>query len=161
MISTNTRQTLRHRLRKTALVVAGLLVAATSMVVATPAQQASAAGCRHYDTTAWWWNVAPPPRSNEPQDSRTWYYADTKTPTSSSTCNDVNLRRSSIAMAATGENPTCAAFRIRFYPGTSYSYARGEQLVCTGIGDAVLYRVPNGTPYRVEATNYVQFHIYD
>ena|SRR5688572_15302454 len=153
-------QNLRRKLQKATLVVAGLLIAATSMVVATPTQQASAAGCRHYDTTAWWWNVAP----SASGDSRTWYYGDkVYVPYSSqSSCNDINLRRSSIRQAATDYSPVCSAFRVRYYPGESRSYTSGETLACTGIGDAVIASgASGGRPYRVETTNYVSFHIYD
>lgn len=153
-------KTIQNTSRRMTLVIAAITVTLVSVVAVLPAQQASALGCRHYDGEAWWWNYVPPAY---PGDRDRYYGLSTTVPYSSqSGCNDINLRRSSVKQVATLE-PTCATFRVRYYPpnGTSFS---PEKTVCNDGGpeEVVLaYGVPGGRPYRVEATYYVRYHIYD
>lgn len=160
MIRAQIYKTMQNVSRRSTALLAALAIAVVSVVAIMPAPEASALGCRHYDGEAWWWNYVPPAY----QGDRDRYYGPTVTVpySTQSGCKDINLRRSSVEHVATHE-PTCATFRVRYYPPDGKTFSP-EKTVCDdgGTEEVILaYNVPGGRPYRVEATYYVRYHIYD
>lgn len=148
--------TLRSSLRRTRLIFISLAVAVVAMVAIAPAQPAQAAGCRHYITSTPTTQVA-----TRPNDWGQWYYGETVWIPSSSACRDINLARESIEPIP-GYSSICASFRIRFYPSSGGSYTNSEKFVCLASGSVELaFNVKNGTKYRVETNQPIQFRIFD